>query len=220
MQIATIHDLKHLLPANRCFVSGQNFLSDDLRPIVTGSPDHECLYGIYLTKPADAGYAVWAAAINARSQDLEYHPPKAKDDLVGHMDLRTKATEEDWLMERAYLYFFDPLPPDLSVVDISQWSPLGKLKALNSLRFKLCEVERAGSLVQVFALNHKRPLVIHVNEWQYVVVNRPMQPVAVAELMPPVIAELRKRMNILRPQPFEQLIPTASATSPLPPADC
>lgn len=220
MQIASIHDLKHLLPASNYLVSGQNYQSDDLRPVDVTSPDHMSLHGIYLTRPENVGYAIWSAAINKRilaQSDIEYHPPQAEDDLVGRADVYSTAVEEtELLLKRAFLYFFD-LTPDLSIVDIAQWSPVGKYKALRSLGFELREIERDGSLVKVFALNRALSLLIRVNEWQLVAINLPMVPVFVAELLPSFMAELSERVNILSCQP-RGVIDLASAISPSTPA--
>ncbi len=211
MQIASIHDLKHLLPATDYLVSGQNYQSDDLRPIVDESPNHTSLYGVYLTKPEDVGYAIWSAAIDRRvlaRPDLEYHPPQGEDDLVGRVEVHSTIVEEtELLMKWAFLYFFDPIP-DLSIVDIAQWSPVGKYKALRSLGFELSEIERDGRLVKVFALNRELSLLIRVNGWQLVVINLPMVPVLVAELLPSFMAELRERINILSYQPRSAFDPT------------
>ncbi|MHB8830744.1 MAG: hypothetical protein ACYC44_01350 [Patescibacteria group bacterium] len=219
MQIASIHDLKHLLPANDYLVSGQNYQSDDLRPVDVTSPDHMSLHGIYLTRPENIGHAVWSAAIDRRTlarPDLEYHSPQAKDDLVGCADVySTVAEEAELLLERAFLYFLDPIP-DLSIVDIAQWSPIGKYKALRSLGFELSEIEHNGRLVKVFALNRALSLLIRVNEWQLVAINLPMVPVIVAELLPSFMAELRERINILSSQPesFANQNPAMSPSTP------
>lgn len=198
MQIARIQDLDSLLPRNRCYVAGCNFHKEDLRAsFVAARPTHENLYGIYLSKPEGAWSAIWRAVLVPEAlgeRRIEYFPPDAKQgDLVGRIGIRSPIEEKISLASPAYLYFydFDPKGVDgLTMVDLSQWCPNGKHKSLEGLGF--VRRERDGRIVLTVDYDH--PMLVKVDEWQYVAVNLDLRPTVLAELTTSFVEELSRRV--------------------------
>lgn len=215
LQVVSLKELDCLLRWNLLYANGKNFRVDHLHPTAAESRfEHENLLGIYLTVPEFAWMAVWMAVANrafCKKRQLNYFRPKAQiGDYVGNLGIYMNGAgelPEEALVETGYVYLFDLKSTDLIDERVDWCEGKQKLTILQGQGFESREVVLHDRRVTAWVPEHKKRMLLKLDCWQAAVVNVPrLEPTVEVELLPPLIAELRKRISLIPHEPTQDYI--------------
>ncbi|MFA4954802.1 MAG: hypothetical protein WC641_05820 [Patescibacteria group bacterium] len=237
LQIARLQDLNGLLKWNRLYASGSHVGRVFLHAYVAAESQtpQDSLYGIYFALPECAWLAVWLAVMNrefARKSRLKFRYSKnGRDDCIGNLEIFTsdfsviarssndeaisglKELPPEAINGSVHLDLVDLESfPDLTLEDISWCDGNRQVTILRGLGFEPGTVEQHSERVFAWVTDREIPLLLKLDARRVVLVNvEQITPTVQVELLPSLIAELRKRMTLKGHEPPQDCIASSCA---------